>query len=311
MSKRNRVDPPNRPLKGKQKDIPLDDLLKQTFKDDLPPDVEGSMKKQLNEMRMKMEQVTQEKSRTDHKGFHTLAQFRGIQWGQFFLKKEVLIAASLLMIVLGGFLQSSGFSNSLKKNLSILGTSVAVSSQINQAQSMVCSIQMSEETENPLRYSIEWLSPNLSKIKVSDDDHKPLKTIWIAEEEIVIADHIKNTLHTEKHPPQLMDPLIQPIIGYLSPAELKEEMFGVWQLKNYEQRDECQWGTFTVSLPEENAILEVTVDLCTYLPINIKKIHPTKERVGGELIMNVQYSWNGPISEEILSPKISDAHKDA
>jgi hypothetical protein len=296
MSKRNRVGSPNRPHNGKLKDIPMDDLLKQIFKDDLPPDVERTMKKQLSTLRMKMEQTIQEKSRTDRMGSLTLSQFREIPWIQLFLKKDVLVAASLMMIVLGGLLQSSGFSNSLKKNLSILGTSVAVSSQINQAQSMICCIQMSEEAENPLTYSIQWLSPNLSKIKVS-------------EEEIIIADHIKNTLHKEKHPLRTMDPLLQPIIGYLSPAELMEQMFGMWQLKNYEQRDECQWGTFTVSLPEENAVLEATVDLCTYLPLSIKKIHSTKERAGGELIMNVQYSWNEPISSETFSPKISEARE--
>lgn len=305
MSKRNRADFSNKLNYEKPNGPPIDDLISQAFKDDLPADAENAMRRQLNEMRRKMEQLTKDKSRTDRMRILPFSQFRGTQWVQLLLKKEVLIAASLLMIVFGGFLQSSGYSNSLKKSLSILGTSVAVSSQINQVQSMVCSIQMPEETENPLSYSIQWLSPNLSRIKVSGPNHEPLKTIWISEDTIVIADHLQKTLRKEKIPLQHIDPMLQPIAGYLSPAGLTEQMTGAWQLKGYEQKDGCQWGTFTVSMPEENAILETTVDLCTYLPASIKKIHPSKESADGEVILTVHYSWNEPISSEVLCPNIS------
>ncbi|MGB6340237.1 MAG: hypothetical protein WBF32_10720, partial [Candidatus Aminicenantaceae bacterium] len=184
----------------------------------------------------------------------------------------------------------------------VLGTSVVVSSQMSRSQSMECSIQMSRENEKPLKYSIQWLSPNLSKIKVEESDNTPLKTIWLSEEDIVIADHVNDTLRKEKHLAQFNDPVLRPIVGYLAPKELVERMYEEWQLIQY-QKEECGQGIFTVALPNERAILEVTVDLCTYLPVTIKKILSADERDEETLIFAVRYTWNIPLSPELFSPQ--------
>jgi hypothetical protein len=302
MSQRNRNNSPNGPDNGKAKDTHIDHLLKQTFKDDLPPDAENAMKKQLVRFRTKMDQADTDRTRAESKAFRGISYLRVIRWVHFLFKKEVFVVVSLLMIVLGGFIQSSGSSNKLAENLSVLGTSVVVSSQMSRSQSMECSIQMSRENEKPLKYSIQWLSPNLSKIQVEESDNTPLKTIWLSEEDIVIADHVNDTLRKERHLAHFSDPMLQPIVGYLAPKELVERMYGEWQLIQY-QKEEYGLGIFTVALPNERAILEVTVDLCTYLPVAIKKILSAEERDEETLVFEVRYTWNIRLSPELLSPQ--------
>ena len=302
MSQQNRNDSPNEPENRKAKDTHIDHLLQQIFTDDLPPDAKNAMKRQLDRFRTKMDQAQTDRIRAESRPSRGLSYLKGIWWIHFLLKKEVFVVVSLLMIVLGGFIQSSGSSNKLAENLSVLGTSVVVSNQMSRSQSMECSIQMTRENEKPLKYSIQWLSPNLSKIQVEESDNTPLKTIWLSEEDIVIVDHVADTLRKERHLAQFSDPMLQPIVGYLAPKELVERMYGEWQLIQY-QKEECGLGIFTVALPNERAILKVTVDLCTYLPVTIKKILSAEERDKETLVFEVRYTWNLPLSPELLSPQ--------
>jgi hypothetical protein len=303
MKKRSRVRSPNGPNNGQPKDTHIDNLLQQTLKDDLPLDAEIVMKKQLERFQTKMEQVETDSTRKDSKASRGIFHLRGVRWANFLLRKEVLVVVSLLMIVVGGFIHSSGSSNKLAENLSVLGTSVVVTSQMSQSQSMECSIQVYGENEKILGYSIQWVSPNLSKIQVADSDNTLLKTIWLSEKDIVITDHVSDTIRKERRPAQLSDPLIRPIIGYLAPTELAERMYGEWKLEQYQRHVECGQGIFKVALPNERAMLEVTVDLCTYLPITIKKFLVPKEHGKGKVIMDIKYTWNVPLSPEGFPPK--------
>jgi hypothetical protein len=302
MSERTRDNSPNGPNKAQPKAKHIDHLLQQTFKDDMPSDVEMAMKKQLDRFRHKMERASTRKTGSDRRIFRGIFNPGGIRWANFLFRKEGLVVVSLLMIVLGGFIQSSGLSNQLTENLSVLGTSVVVSNQINRSHSMECSIQMPRDSQEPLHYSIQWLSPSLSKIQVKESDNEPLKTLWLSEEDIIVADHVNGRMHKERRPAQFDDPMIQPIIRYLTPTGLAERMYGEWTLEQYHQQADCRQGIFKVSLPDESALLKVTVDFCTYLPVTIKKFLVSEEQKEGKEIMNVEFTWNVPLSPEHLIP---------
>jgi hypothetical protein len=303
MSEQNRNRSPKGADNRKTKDAHIDNLLQQALKDDLPVDAEIVMKKHLERFRLEMEQAETDSAQEDSAISRGVFILKGIRWANFLFKKESLVVVSLLMIVLGGFIQSSGSPNRLTENLSVLGTSVVVPSQMSQSLSMECSIRVSRENEKSLKYSIQWASPNLSKIQVTDSDKTLLKTIWLSEEDIIFTDHVSDTIHKEKRPAHLNDPLLRPIIGYLDPTDLVERLYGEWRLEQYKQQVECRQGTFQVRLPNERSILEVTVDLCTYLPVTLKKILVSEEHSEGQLIMNIRYTWNVPLSREQFYPK--------
>lgn len=302
MSQRKKDRTQNRPEKEKTKGTHIDLLLQQTFKDDLPPDAEHAMKRRLDSFRRRMEKVETDHTHAGQKEHPGVSSLGVGRWVYFLLKKEVLVAVSVLMILLGGFIQSSGSPNKLTENMSVLGTSIVVSNQMSRSQSMTCSIQMSRENEKPLKYSIQWISPNLSKIQVTGPDNTLLKTIWLSEEDIIIADHTNDLLRKERRQTQLSDPLLRPIIGYLAPTELAERMYGEWQLERYQEQEECGQGIFKVALSNERAKLRVTVDLCTYLPVTIKKILPAEKPEEETLILDVRYTWDVLLSPELLLP---------
>lgn len=303
MNQNNKIRSANGPDDTKPEDQNIDHLLQQAFKDDMPQAAKTAMKEQLDQFRLMMEQAKTRKTSADQKMFQWTFRFGSVRWTHFLFKKEVIIMVSLMMIVLGSFIQSAGSPNRLTENLSVLGTSVVVSDEISRSYSMECSIELFGESQKSLNYSIQWLTPNLSKIRVKDSNDTPLKTIWISEEEIVIVDHVHDIRYKKKHPAHLDEPIIKPIVGYLAPTELLERMYGEWQLKQYQEQKECAQGTFTIGLPNERETLEVTIDLCTYLPRSIKKICLAETYDEEKLIFSIQYSWNVPLSRDQLSPK--------
>lgn len=302
MNERKRSGIPKGQGREKTQGVPIDHLLQQTFKDDIPPDVERALKRQLELFRTRMERTATERTWADRKALRAVFRFRDIQWIHFLFKKEILIFVSLVMIVLGGFIQSSGTSNKLSENLSVLGTSLVASSQMSRSHSMECSIQMLRENQKPLLYSIQWLSPDRSKIQVKENENTLLKTIWFMEGYMVVADHEKDTLNKQRLSEPLSDPILQPILGYLTPTVLVERIFGEWQLLQYQQQEECRQGIYTVSLADERETLEVTIDLCSYLPVTIQKTLPAEENGEKTLILDIHYRWDVPLSLETMSP---------
>jgi len=285
----------------------IDDLLKQTLKDDLPPELESRMKKQLILFREKMEQPQQQLREETNGALRRLFRAEGLKWIKWMFKKQFLAPASIIMVVLGAVLQTTGPSSVLAESISLLKTSVIVSDRVSHAGSMECSMQVPAENEQHLKYSIHWLSPNLTRVQVKKPNQDTIKTMWISEEEITIADHETNIMRKVENVNQIDDQEFRHVLGLLSPLDLVERMEGKWRLKHYKQHGDCEWGTFTVAIPEEKTLLELTVDLCTFLPTNFKKFlaDPKKESRDGKILMNVNFKWNTSIPTQLMLPKIT------
>ncbi|MFB0566940.1 MAG: hypothetical protein ACETWK_14840 [Candidatus Aminicenantaceae bacterium] len=286
-------------------DFDIDELLKKALKEDLPPEVEIGMKRQLHKFRKKIERPEPERST---RTVMFLRQFfHGPRWQsmRWIFRKDVLASTSVLLVALGGFLHISGSHNSLTENISLLGTSVLVYDQVSHTESMECSVEIPEEKDTFLKYSIQWLSPNLTRVQVKKSDETVFKTMWLSEEEIAIEDHIKDTVRKSKSVSRILDLQFKPVIELLSPHEMVEQLYGQWQLKYYERRAECELGIFIVTIPEEKAFLEITVDLCTYLPVNIKKFLLESTEAGGEskMLMKAEFRWNIPLLPQLMYPQ--------
>jgi hypothetical protein len=285
----------------------IDDLLKQTLKDDLPPELENSMKKQLILFRKKIEQS--EHRRREEANWTLRRLFHGgrLKWMNLMLKKQVLAPASIIMVVLGAVLQITNPSSVLAESISLLKTSIIVSDRVSHAESMECSIEMPAENEQYYEYFIQWLSPNLTRVQVKKPNQDIIKTMWISDDKITIADHATNILRKVEKVKQIDDPEFQHALNLLSPLDLVERMEGKWRLKHYKQHGDCERGTFTVAIPEEKTIMELTVDLCTFLPTSLKKslADPREESGEGKILMNVNFKWNKSIPPQLMLPKIT------
>ncbi len=292
--------------KNKSNNQDIDSLLKEVLKDDLHPEAENRMKRQFIQFREKIEQQKRKsRMKTGMIGRRLLRQ-ETWRWAHWMLRKEILAFLSIIMIALGGFMHLSGHSSALAESLSMLRTSVSVFEQIRHVASMKCTVQVPAHNGKSLAYSIQWISPNMTRVDVRSADTIN-KTLWMLDEHFIIADRKKNTLHKAGSFVQIKDSVFQPVIGFLSPEELAERIYRSWQPVQYKKQSECGQGTFAFTNHEEKALLEMTIDLNTYLPVKISKFFQDSIKAGEEKkqALEVHFTWNQPISPKLMVPEIT------
>jgi len=274
-----------------------DSLIRQVLKDDLPPALEEKMKERILRFRKEIEQPRQ-------------IRRRNLSVGWIF-RKEVLAGASVLMLVSGGALQLIGYRSALADTVSALNTSVSVMDRIGHTGTMECQIEIPGDNGLALSYTIRWLSPNLVRVDAHKSD-KMNKTLWVSESGIIIADHIHNTTEKAEGVWKITDATFRPVLWLMTPEELAERLYGKWKLRLYEQTDKPDQGLFIFLDQEEKAVLEMTVDLNTYLPLRIEKFLPESPELDekGRSVMQAHFNWNQPVSPQIMIPKTLSKNHD-
>jgi len=290
--------------KTNPKDFDIDKLLKQSYKDDLPPEIKIRMKEPLSIFRNKMEQEEQKRRRERGKITWDLFGGKGLKWGQWTLRRGVPLLASIALIVLGTVLQSSGLNNTLSASISTVGTIASVSGEMARAESMECSVQMFPEEGDPLNYTILWQFPGQKRLDIKNSDKITTKILWFEEEEITIADPINNTLSKVKSTESLDDLKSLELEGYLSPLLLIEKLYGYWELKTDISDKNNTKDIYSILQQEKNTNMEITIEKATGLPIYLKEYHPgTKKTQPSENIHRILlFKWNLPLSSEIFVP---------
>ncbi len=267
-----------------------DNLIRQVLKDDLPPELEEKLKDRLLRFRKKLEHP-KPKRRLDLRA-------------AWVFRKEVLAGASVLMLVLGGALQLAGHRSALADTVSVLNTSISVVDRVGRTETMECQMEIPGDNGLPLSYTIRWISPNLTRLDAQQKDEMN-KTLWITESGITIVDHINNTTEKAAGVSDITDAAFNPVLWLVTPEELTDRMYVRWQLRLYEQKEKPGQGLFIFINQEEKTVLEMTVDLTTHLPLDIKKFLPPSAETGekGRLAMQGRFRWNQPVSPRIMTPK--------
>lgn len=267
-------------------EYPVDDLLKQTLKDDLPPEVEDRLYIQLRRF--------QEQTGKQQSGVVNL------KWvlSQQLIKSAALVFAFVVFVILlatAGFVPLTDSQNLLAESLSTFTTSINVFEQISRSNGMDCSVETTTGKGDRLNYSIKW-TPGSTRVQVFKPDNAIIKTLEIIDDRVTIIDHADNTLRYVKTLEQLDDPLFQPVMDFISPADLQERIQMKWKSGIYWKRGDCDEGTFTVLNSREKADMEIIVDMCTLLPTKMTtyRTFPTETGEGGEMVIKVQFAWETP-----------------
>lgn len=296
--------------KEKSNNQEIDGLLKEVLKDDLSPEMETRMKRRFILFRKKIEESERQQRININTVWRRLFRKEAWHWAHWILKKEILAFSSIIMVIIGGVMHISGHPSALTESFSMMKMLVYVSEEVRHTSSMECMAQVAAQDGKILNYSIRWISPDKTRVDVRKADEIN-KILWVLDEDITIADCIKNTLYKIESIEQINDSVFQPVMGFLSPAEFSELVYTRWQPELYELEEGRDWGTFTFTNHEENAFLEVTIDLNTYLPVNIKKflhdsIKTVKKR---KLVMEAHFTWNQPVLPQLMVPKSQKGDK--
>jgi hypothetical protein len=279
--------------------IDVDGLLKDALDDNLPAEAERRMQRRLTEFRIRIGRPGQEPevrpARFWQKLFGPGYRPAGVRW---IFNKQSLAFLSIFMLAVGGFLQATGHRSALAESLTSLRTSVSVADSVRQSGFMECRVHVAAEEGVSSEYVIRWIQPGTTRVDVQKAE-EVRETLWITNGDLAVIDHLKNVSQKFARLEQLKDSVFQPVLAFLSPALLAENLEQRWQLERFEQESGSHQGTFTFTNHEKGSILKMIVDLGTFLPIQISRLHPSTEKGGpAEELMRLDFTWHRPDSNQ-------------
>jgi len=283
--------------------VDVDGLLKDALHDDLPAEAERRMQRRLAEFKEMIERSAQHHATSPARFWQRLFPSKerpsAVRW---IFNKQALAFLSIFMLAVGGFLQATGHRSALAESLTSLRTSVSVADSIRQPGFMECRVQMAAKEGVPSDYVIRWTQPGITRVDVHRAG-EVRETLWITNGDVVIVDHLKNLRQRFASLKQIQDSVFQPVMGFLSPAALAENIDQRWQLERFEQETGRHQGTLIFVNHEKGSFLKMIINHDTFLPVQISKLLPGAEKAGpGEEVMRIDLAWNQPDSSQWMIP---------
>jgi hypothetical protein len=241
-------------------DPDLNNLLKQTLKDDLPPEAETRMNRHFASLKRSLD---------------TAEDAAGADRWMWVFRKEALAFALLIMLILGGLIHLDGYQSALANSISRLKVIVDVSAGLRRATSMDCSVLKRGAGNEVSRYRIRRYATGATRVDVESTNGEA-QTLWIS----------NATLPA--------DPVWQPAMEFLTPTILAqhiEEQYGLTQAGG---RDVSGPDQLLLIGRANQQVIEIAIDEQTYLPKTLKKYLPDSDRKRGEEggILEARFQWN-------------------
>jgi len=252
----------------------LDNFLKQTFKDDLPPETEARMKRHFLNLKRSLDQP----------GEPAELETRWL-WARGIFRKEVLAFASVVMLILGCTLHLTGDHSALANTIFQFKLIVDVSTGLYSVTSMDCTVKIQGAGDENSDYRVRWSAAGITRVDLDSVDGTD-QTLWIS----------NTTL--------LPDPVWQPAMEFLTPAMLAQHMGERYGLMQNERRDGAEQDELLLVGREGPQVIEISVDAGTYLPKTLKKYLQGSGGTGEQrqCVVEIRFQWNQPIPLEILNP---------
>jgi hypothetical protein len=229
------------------------------------------------------------------------------------LPKAALAAAAVGMVIWGISLQAEGSSNVLAKNLNLIKTTVLVKDQVSLSQSLTCRVELSTEQNRNRVYLVRWLPPNLQRVDMWDREGNRIRTVWVSGQDITVADRRVENIYSVEEIGQIDDPYLPAILRLNQPQELADCLYGEWEEKERELREGCVWSTYRIaSLEESRATFDMTVDLCDYRPVEIRRDLGSAKtpQAGGRTTLYFRFDWDTSIPMEHMVPEKKTAPRE-
>jgi len=278
------VDKTNRP------EPELENLIKRTLKDDLPPEAEGSLNRQFLRLKRTLDRP---------EGLDEADEWT---WMHGWFRKEILAVASAVMLILGIGMHLSGSQSALAHSIEQLKVIVTVSMSLNRAAFMDCTVLKSGARGGNISYRVLWRAGGDARVDM--DSAGNAQTIWISDDTISFADSDGGSIRAMPLETIAPGPVWQPAMEFRTPALLAKHMEVRYGLMQTGERSSAGPGEFLITGRENSQTVEIAVDARTYLPKVLKKYALDSGRTNGEKIclMEVRFLWNQPVSPELFVP---------
>ena len=289
-------------MSKKQSQIPgreheIERLLMETFRDDPPAGLEERLETPWQAFKDKAEQP--------------FGPAQPAFWR--LVTKGALAAAAVGMVVWGILMQAGGSSNVLAKNLSLIKTTVMVKDRVNLAPSLYCRIELSQDLDREQEYLVQWLPPNLQRVDTWDREGELIRTVWVRDQVITVAERGRENIYSVDTVGKIDDPYLPAILRMIRPEELGDLLYGEWEETGRELREGCVWSTYRIaSLEERRTAFDMTVDLCDYRPVEIRRDldTATAPQGTGQISLHFHFDWDHAVPMEHMIPEKKTAPRE-
>jgi hypothetical protein len=270
----------------------LDKFLKQTLRDDIPPEAEARMSRHFRRLKSTFD-------RTDT----PVASDRRL-WAHGMFRQEVLAFASAVLLIAGGVMHLGGNQSVLAHSIERLKMVVTVSAGLRQATSMDCTVQIQGEERDQSSYRVRWGATGITRVDM-DSTGREERTQWFPDETVSMFPYARMAVHSTAIATRPREPVWQPAQEFLTPAMLARNMEKRYGLIHSERREKDGRDEFLLVGQENRQVIEIAIDARTYLPIQLKKFLLNSSQTGDAQsgFEEVRFQWNQPISPEVLAPR--------
>ncbi len=272
----------------------VDELLRKTLKDDLPETAAQEMGDQLFAFRQKMTKAEAETVDPVTRLLNYIAVGN--------MSRAVLAFTSIFLVILGSLLHMSGPQNALADSVSAMGAARFTMKQMNQSESMHCTVRVHEGVEAPLKYAIQWKRSGQRSGATMARANCPLKAIeqslWVREDNSgIFVNEKQNKEEKIQNMPQWRkehNGMFKPIAALLSPSALSERLKGKWLLTDSKTTGGKELATYMVVTREQPEPWEIDVDMITCLPVSMRTTLPGPPIIGASkrIKASLQLKWN-------------------
>ena len=196
-----------------------------------------------------------------------------------------VVFTAAVVLILSSMTLFNGKQSVLADSISRLKVIMDISAILNRTTSMDCSVLKSGAGSDNSYYHVRWSASGITRV-----DRKSAggvrQTLWISNTAV---------------PP---DTVWQPAMEFLTPPILARHVEGSYGLIQTGQCDGAGPDEFLLTGRENQQAIEIAIDERTYLPKTLRKYSP--ESGPGEARkceLEVRFSWNQPIPEELLIPR--------
>ncbi len=265
-------------------DFDLDELLKQTLKDDLPPQTEARLRRQLLIFRRRVE----ERQRGDFRLSLSSRRYPVV------FPRAALVAAGILLIALGFSIGRLSRPNILVESFAAYQKEAAVFAGISDARYLKCRVRVSGGAEPSREFMIEWISPRETHVHILEPGREMTKTVLLPAAERSVLEEIASTAQGTGGRGEVLDSQLRPIEDLLSSSRLAGLLEGFWQLESSGRRGDCDWESFSVVVGRTAPRSKIIVDMCTGLPTRLEHVTGSGENL--EAVFNWNTENSGPLN---------------
>jgi len=265
-----------------------DNLIKQAFKDDLPPEAEAGMNRQFLNFKRTLERP------------ESRAEADEWSWMRGVFRKEILAVVSAVMLILGGVMHLSGSQSALAHTIEQLKVIGTISMSLKRAAYMDCTILKPEAGGENTSYHVFWRADG--DVRVDKNSADGARTLWIFDETVSFADSDGGAVSSIPINTMTPGPVWQPALEFRTPSLLAKHIEEQYRLMQTGERSGAGPDEFLIVGREDRHVVEITVDARTYLPKALKEYAPDSGRTNSNFLMEVRFLWNQPVPDELFIP---------